>query len=243
MAKRPPKGRCVHCLKFAQQLTWDHVPPKAWYPESMPPQLEKWKVPSCIACNNALSKTEEDLIALVAMCLDPKASGSKGIWTPVLNSMKPELARDERDRIAREKKAARLHENIRQAREAIAEHGLVGLYPGLASPTDEQRKDGIPIRIPQQLIREVCEKIVRGHAYLMDRVFIEPPFRVMFYALDDESAEPMKQAIARFGQSYSRGDAIAIKRVVVHNNGFHAMYEVKLWQQFGMYAIVSDDAS
>lgn len=239
MGKRPLKGKCVHCLQVDQQLTWDHVPPKAWYPDSTT-QLEKWKVPSCIACNNALSKTEEDLIGLVAMCLDPNASGSRGISTPVLNSMKPELARNERDRKAREKKAARLHDNIRQAQESIAKHGLIGLYPGLAGPTADQRRDGIPILIPQRLIREVCEKIVRGHAFLTDGIFIEPPFHVMFYALDDESAQPMKQAITQFGESHSRGDAIDIKRAVVHDNGFHAIYEVKLWQQFGMYAIVSD---
>ena len=58
MAKNPEKGKCVHCLKVPVDRTWDHMFPKAWYPDTTAENLEKWQVPSCRECNQRLGKLE-----------------------------------------------------------------------------------------------------------------------------------------------------------------------------------------
>src|SRR5947208_16017660 len=35
-------GKCVHCLKDVAERNSDHVFPASWYPDSTPPNLEKW---------------------------------------------------------------------------------------------------------------------------------------------------------------------------------------------------------
>jgi len=47
MAKKSSNTRCVHCLEYFEELTSDHVLPKAWYPDDTPDNLEKWQVPAC----------------------------------------------------------------------------------------------------------------------------------------------------------------------------------------------------
>ena len=90
MAKRPPAGKCVHCLKYSDNLTWDHVFPQAWYPDTTPPNIEKWKIPSCPRCNREYGKLEEDLLWRLGLSVDPKDQKSLGITNKVLRSTKPE---------------------------------------------------------------------------------------------------------------------------------------------------------
>lgn len=56
MAKNPDKGKCVHCLTDPVDRNWDHMFPKSWYPDTTPENLEKWQIPSCIACNARYGK-------------------------------------------------------------------------------------------------------------------------------------------------------------------------------------------
>jgi hypothetical protein len=62
-------GKCVHCLKDNVELTEDHMFPKAWYPDTTAENLEKWKIPSCLECNQRLGKLERDLIGRLALTL------------------------------------------------------------------------------------------------------------------------------------------------------------------------------
>src|SRR3569833_975591 len=62
MPMPPQPGRCVHCLSYHESLTWDHVFPVAWYPDTTPEGTEKWKVPSCEECNRSHGETENILM-------------------------------------------------------------------------------------------------------------------------------------------------------------------------------------
>jgi hypothetical protein len=86
MPKRPPAGRCVHCLQEFEELTWDHVFPQGWYPEGTPPNLEKWKIPSCLSCNQEHSKNEGELLVKLGMCIDPNNPQSSGIAEKALRA-------------------------------------------------------------------------------------------------------------------------------------------------------------
>ena len=58
--KKLGPGKCVHCLKDVEERNSDHVFPESWYPDSTPPNLEKWQIPSCIPCNSEYGKLEQD---------------------------------------------------------------------------------------------------------------------------------------------------------------------------------------
>src|SRR5260221_632007 len=78
MAKNPGTGRCVHCLKEAQERNWDHVFPKAWYPDTTAADMEKWQIPSCVACNDRYGRLERDLIGRLGLALDANNPASAG---------------------------------------------------------------------------------------------------------------------------------------------------------------------
>jgi hypothetical protein len=101
MAKKPDIGKCVHCLKEPVELTSDHMFPKAWYPDTTPENLEKWQIPSCLACNQRYSKIEGDLLNRVALALDTKHPASAGLVDTALRAINPDAGRDEKDAAAR----------------------------------------------------------------------------------------------------------------------------------------------
>jgi hypothetical protein len=101
MAKRPPPGKCVHCLADPVARNWDHIFPKSWYPDTSATNLYKWQIPSCVPCNSALGAIEEDFLRRIALCLDPFDPASRSIVQKALRSMKPTEARNERDRNVR----------------------------------------------------------------------------------------------------------------------------------------------
>src|ERR1035437_6096748 len=68
MSKKSPKGGCVHCLRFTDDITRDHVFPDSWYPESTPATVQRWTVPCCQPCNKELGVVESDLLVRLALC-------------------------------------------------------------------------------------------------------------------------------------------------------------------------------
>ena len=88
MAKKLGPGKCVHCLKDAEERNSDHVFPESWYPDSTPPNVEKWQIPSCIPCNTDYGKLEQDFLLKVGLCLDPFEPASASIVQKSLRSLK-----------------------------------------------------------------------------------------------------------------------------------------------------------
>ena len=112
MANAHPKpGNCVHCHKFFNNLTWDHILPKSWYPV-MDSNIEKWVIPSCLQCNRDLGKLEENLLSKLALCLDPNERNTFGIPQKVHRSINPLLGKDEIDKQYRKAKREKLRKEI-----------------------------------------------------------------------------------------------------------------------------------
>src|ERR1700680_4718573 len=107
-AKKLGPGKCVHCLQEVEERNSDHVFPLSFYPDSTPPNLEKWQIPSCIPCNSDYGKLEQDLSLKVGLCLDPFDPASASIVQKALRSLKPAAARDTRDARHRHHKRQKL---------------------------------------------------------------------------------------------------------------------------------------
>src|SRR5688572_4111000 len=166
----PLPGRCVHCLKFDKKLTWDHVFPAAWYPDSTPVGLEKWKVPSCKSCNSANGESENILMSRVGLCLDPISPQGAGISAKAARSMDPTSGKTPRDAAARAGKQRDLMLQMSQfARRAIPRESV---FPGFG-PEEWPNEPLLAIPVPKRPIDRLVEKIVRGITYVEDGAFIE----------------------------------------------------------------------
>ena len=236
MAKKPGPGKCVHCLRDVEERNFDHVFPKAWYPDSTPPDLEKWQIPSCLRCNTEYGKLEQDFLLKVGMCLDPFAPASASIVRKMARSLNPAFGRNPRDAQHRLGKARNILSQTRQG-DQIPSHGF---FPGLGdrwAMSDER----VAVPIPKLSFKRVTEKIVRGVFYIEDKKFIEPPYKIDFYAVEDRDATLVERMLDQFGSEYAREPGIVVRRAIAHEDGVSAVFAITSWQQFKTYAVVSVD--
>jgi hypothetical protein len=237
MAKRPGRGKCVHCLKGATQRNWDHVFPASWYPDSTPPNLEKWRIPSCIPCNSKYGKLESDFLTKVGLCLDPHDSASRSIVQTALRSMKPAAARNSRDAKHRLDRARRVLVEALHG-DDIPSHGI---YPGLGDRWRELAGERIAVLVPVESFRLITEKIVRGIFFIEEQKFIEPPNKIDFFALGEEDAVFWEQVLDKFGTVYAREPGIVVRRAVAPDDGVSSLFSIEFWKQFKTYASVTPD--
>ena len=169
MAKHPAAGRCIHCLQFHDELTWDHVFPEAWYPDTTPENTEKWKVPSCGPCNNAHGKNEAELLVRFGLCVDPDQLSSVGIVDKALRALNPAAGKSEQDSRARASK------HVRILKHAFSGPGIPrqSIYPGFGPQPELAEADQVAITISARGLKQLTEKVVRGLTYLEERKFIE----------------------------------------------------------------------
>jgi len=238
MAKRPPPGKCVHCCKFNEILTWDHVFPKAWYPETTPPNLAKWKIPSCNPCNSEYGRIEDDLLIKFGPCLDPNDPRSLGIRQRATRALNAECGKDEKDKRAREAKRKQIigeslyGTNIPQK----------GIYPNFGNVFNLPNEDQIGIKIPQDSIKKLTQKIVKGITFIENARFIEPPYGIDVYVVEDKNATQIVNQIKTFGKVYAREPGITVIRAVLPDDGMTSICLIEIWGRFKMYAHVGNEA-
>ena len=238
MAKRPPIGKCIHCLKDRVERNWDHVFPVGWYPDTTPDNIDKWKAPSCVACNSALGRVESRFISLIALTLDPMARETAGIPEKVLRSLKSEFARNVVDALARTAAAKRVTGSIYRG-----PFEAENIYPTAGSEAARNGSDPIPFLIPVELFEKVTEKIVRGIMYVETGRFIEPPLRVQFFPDGPNMpSSEFAQVIRTHGKTLERQPGIQINHAIAPEDGFSGFFEIVFWGgQMKTYASVGAD--
>lgn len=232
--KKPGNGKCVHCLADPVERNWDHMFPKSWYPDTTPENLEKWKIPSCIPCNDRYGKLERDLMNRLALSLDSKNPASAGLAERALRGINPEKAKNEGDAAARDARARKLLREMLKGEEIAA----VNVVPGLEDRWNQAAEQQEAIKIPEGSLTAVAEKIVRGIVYREDNVFIEPPYKIECF-LDGEHAKPTKEVLDRQGEVFRREPGLEIRRAAEEEDAQSALYEITLWDQLKLYASVA----
>ena len=238
MARPPKPGKCVHCLRPSVERNWDHVCPESWYPESTPKNLAKWQIPSCLPCNRRLGAIESDFLRRISMCLDPNDPASQGLAARALRSMKPEFARNASDARARVAAARRFTAELLHGEQIPDE----GHYPNLGERSSRPKTEATAFLIPEASFQAVTEKIVRGIAYIENRTFIAPPYRVQFIAVADEAAAHVRGLLDEHGSTFALEPGIVVRRVVAPEDGISAIYELEFWKQLKTFASVLNDA-
>jgi hypothetical protein len=234
MARRPPIGKCVHCLLENQQRTWDHVFPESWYPETTPLNLDKWKIPACDPCNKEYGRLEQDLMLRIGLCVDPNTFETAGIVPKVLRSMNPQFAKDEIDRLARESQRKKMLGQLIEG----ADIPTASIYPRFGEKWGRPQEQQVAVPIPKKSVDRLFEKIVRGLVYIEDGRYIEPPYAVSLHPTYQTDMPEVAGILDKFGTTHARGPGIVVRRAVVPEDGLTAIYEITIWGMFHTYASV-----
>ena len=235
MPKRPVAGQCVHCLQFHDQLTWDHVFPEAWYPNTTPENTEKWKVPSCGPCNKAHGKNEAELLVRFGLCIAPDQLSSIGIMDKALRALNPDAGRNERDSSARAFKRTRIINNTLSGPE-IPNHAI---YPGFGPHPELAESDQAAITISARGLEQLTEKIVRGLTYLEEGKFIEDTHDIENFVVNETGASGFCATLDRFGTNHERLPGFKVRRAALPEDRVSAIFEIEIWEQIKLYATVT----
>lgn len=196
--------------------------------------MAKWKIPSCHKCNAEYGALEEDLLRRLACCVNPNTAAASGIYPKVLRSMDARHASNPKDAYIRMAMRNKLLAEIQHGDEIPQD----GIYPGFGERWNRPRIDQVAINIPARSFRRLTEKIVRGIYFIEDKRFIESPYTIDFYALEDEGASEVKELLNRFGTEYARGPGILINRAVTPEDEVSAIISIEVWGAVKMYASV-----
>jgi hypothetical protein len=234
MAKAPPSGRCVHCLTYFNELTWDHVFPESWYPETTSEKHEKWKIPSCDGCNKQYGKIEEELLLKLGLCLDPTDANSKGIVQKVLRALNPEYGKNGRDSKMRFDKKMKILNSAFWGENIPTE----GRYPKFDRPHGTDIEE-MAVLIQAEHFRKLAEKIVRGITYLELNRFIEKPYSIDFSVLPENGAHDIQASLDRFGSVAEIQPGIKIKKAFA-SDSLSSLFYIEIWGRLSMYAFVTN---
>lgn len=234
MAKPAGPGKCIHCLCDVPERNWDHVFPESWYPETTPPDMEKWTAPSCLRCNSDHGKVEQDLLIRFGLCLDPADPAAKGIVDKALRSIKPEFGRNPRDREQRFKKQKKIFREMLRFRHVPDR----GIFPNFG-PAHVAGPDGyIGVRLDKNDIEKVAAKIIKGVAFVQDGIFIDENYDLSIYFLEDEGAKPVIEIINQHGVQLHRGAGLVVRRAVIPDDPRAGLYALEIWQRAKVYAAI-----
>jgi hypothetical protein len=232
MANRPPPGQCVHCLRYRDQLTWDHVFPRAWYPDSTPANLAKWKFPSCFDCNQAFGRLEENLLWIFGMCIDPADAKSAGISEKVIRSMDPRRAPNKREANARIARHRALRTRMKRLDPNSAKSTLPGFGPRSELP------DQLGFEINADDLARLGTKIIRGLTYVRLKLFIGPQYEFTVYPVEEQAARPVMEFLDRLGILLDQGPGLSVYWASASDDPISGVFKIEIWGRLRLYATV-----
>ncbi len=233
MARPPGPGICIHCLLNVKKRNWDHVIPKAWYPEATPRDLEKWKVPSCLRCNAELGAIENDLLLRFGLCLDPTDVASAGISERALRGIKPEFAKNAKDRKAREAKRTRILSEL-----IPVNSNMKGALPGFGFEETTDSSEAIPV--PAATLMRFGEKVVRGITYIDSGNAITAQYNINVYFVRKTEDSYFDRALDAYAKRSHRGPGLVVERAVIPVDSIQGLFRCTIWGRFRFYASVRD---
>lgn len=239
MARRPNSGQCVHCGERFDKLTWDHVFPQSWYPDSTPRDIEKWKVPACNPCNKAYGRLEEDLRTRFGLCVEPEPPASSGIKEKVLRSLNPGGGRTFEDKNARSVRLQKIRRDIIPDQLLLPE----AIYPGFGPRSDIPMSQQSALRISREDVNRLAEKFVRGLWWLIYKECIQTPYQIESYVLPANRATQVMDLLSKFGKRYGFGPGCTIEMALAREVDSHAaIFRIEIWGRLVIYASLTDPA-
>jgi len=212
MPKPPPPGKCIHCLKDSNNLTWDHVIPRGWYPDNTQNNVEKWSVPSCEPCNKEYGKIEEEMLT--------KAINQKH-------------GKNDIDRKKRSDKRNKILKNLLHGNNIPKE----GCYPGFEGTNANNSFNDIALLIDSDHLYKIAKKIVKGIIYINKNIFIQEPYSIKFEVFSEEDTVELHTLLDKHGTVHEIPPGVYIKKAIADDT-MSSIFYIELWGKLKMYAFV-----
>jgi hypothetical protein len=229
MAANTMRGRCVHCLRLSESITFDHGLPDSWYPDTTPERVQRYTAPSCPRCNRELGQLEKDLLIRIVLCIDPKKRGVSGLRSRVLRSVgldTGELSETEK------KHREGLRSKIRAELIPYAEvAGGPGAIPGLGPHEDAPWA----VPIPWAGLSMIAEKIARVCEHKLEGRFVESPYGIRT-SVSETGIVP--SPLARFVKVFDFGPGFKICRLFPLEDLLMVRYWISIWDTLQLTAYI-----
>jgi hypothetical protein len=229
--KRPKSdGRRIHCGAVLATATRDHVFPHSWYPDSTPPNIQRWTAPSCAKCNHKFGAMEEMLFVRFAMCVDPRKQAASGVW----NKARRALGIGVNDLSESEKRIRKaLRDEILGKVKAYDRDAEPHVIPGFGPHAGFPMAPQIQVEIPGAAVHEVAKKILRGcESWLGKGRIIDPPYELEVYMVTEAPVAILRHL--RSGPDYL-GPGCRIRRAVPVDDPMSAVYEILIWDSWKLF--------
>lgn len=215
-------------------MTWDHIIPVSWYPDLHAPNVEKWKVPSCVACNNRLSKIEKDMLIRIGMCLDPEAPESKSIVEKALRSVLPQYASSAKEAQHRENKRRQLLEQMIPGGEIRG-----GVYPGFGLPIGASADDHYALSFPKRHVDQIGSKMMRGIAFRQYGKILPPhAYEIGVQVLSPETSAQILSQLAPHVEVHAFAPGLTMKRAITPEDPAVGIYAFTIWGRFEFFGSI-----
>jgi hypothetical protein len=236
VSKKPKKsGTCVICLQASDRLTDEHVFPAAWYPDTTPDNLERWKVPSCYPCNNEYSKLEGELLFKLGLCIDRSDARAAGIGEKALRSMDPKFSKSEKDRRARQARRDRLRKELLHA-QSLSDEGFFPNFGPKGGQLGQDRQH--KLFFSGEHLQRLVDKLVRGTTYYLDLKLIPLTHEIESYFVEEAGSAHVLEPLLKQSRAYYRGPGIGLHRGKVEGDPLHAFFRFEIWGKLVLHASV-----
>ena len=212
--------------------------PKAWYPDSTPPNLERWQIPACLKCNQRYGKLEDDLLVRLGMSINPTLPQAAGIAEKALRALNPRMAKNAKDAAHRYKRAMKFQRLLKPVAD-VPQASILRTFP--RQPDWPEARFGI--QIPRASLQALAEKISRGIFFIEDEKYIEPPYEITHYMLREAPHDGVLDLLEQYGTVYAREPGIVVKRAIAADDRMSAVFSIEIWAQFRIFSVVDKSAA
>ncbi len=238
MSKKFSNTRCVYCLKHFEELTSDHVLPRAWYPDNVPENIEKWQVPSCTKCNWEHGRNEEELLLKLGLHFDPEKGDFKKIAQKVFRSVSASHGKSQRDREKRRKRAIRILKEIERATKV--DFSKSNILPGFGFNPNFYPHEQPPLLVSRKELQKFGEKVTRGVFYLLNnQKYIESDYDFRVFIPAENVPQQCRQVIRQYGKEYNCGPGLNVIMAICFDDGYSAILEIAIWHRLKICSIIT----
>jgi len=176
---------------------------------------------------------EKELFIRLSLCIDPRKAEAAGLSRKAVESLGigvPNITAQERQH--REALKKKIFAGMRRYTSGTATFPGFGPHPGFPAYVQ------LEIRIPEKLLKEVANKIVRGCEYVLgeERV-VEPPYAVKVYFADPKKVRDVLRLFDRFGP-VQLGPGFQVRRAIAREDPKSVIYKIDVWDTWTIYASI-----
>ena len=226
-------GLCAYCGSASNDLTEDHVIPRAWSGNAEAAAAPKLKVPACRPCNNRFSKVERELAVAFGLTTwtDDELMGH--LAASAARSVKPSAARNEKDR------ERRLLAMRKLQHKQILPWSVVDEHPdSVLMGTVVDRSEQFAINVSGDALHTMAEKIARGVWFTENGSPVTLGYAVHSLPVHGVCPPELERLFQQHGKELRIGRSTVIRYGPMPDDPATAIFEIKLWERLTILTFI-----